>query len=225
MSETNNFCKVIIASSLCFSENIDTIIDALPFGEAEKTRLSSINNPAYKQSSLSALLCLAELLSLTELSAKDKTILRERGGKPYFAELDLFFSISHAEDTVAVALSDSPVGIDVEFIDTKRDTASLSRRFFAPEEHKSISESTCPEDAFFALWTKKEALSKISGKGLSSICRADTLASDYDFSLFTINDGDKRAYLSVCREHCACAPMLNKDFLIKKRCDLYEIQN
>ena len=225
MAQKKNFCKIILAPSPCFVEDADALISSLPFGEGEKLRLSEIKNQEYKNSSLSALLCLHELLTVSEEAQNDLSICRTSGGKPYFSSQELFFSISHAKDTVAVALSDTPVGIDIEFIDERRDILSLSRRFFAPDEHKTISESNSPTEDFFALWTKKEALAKITGEGLAAICRADKLDESYSFSLFSLNVGDARAYISVCRKKGDITPTLSEDFLIKKRCDIYEIQN
>lgn len=225
MAQKKNFCKIILAPSPCFVEDADALIASLPFGEDEKQRLSAIKNQEYKNSSLSALLCLHELLTVSGEVQDDLSICRTSGGKPYFASRDLFFSITHAKDIVAVALSDTPVGIDIEFIDERRDILSLSRRFFAPDEHKAISESNSPAEDFFALWTKKEALAKITGKGLSAICRADGLDESYAFSLFSLSVSDNRAYISVCREKGDLVPTLSEDFLIKKRCDIYEIQN
>lgn len=226
MAQKKNFCKIILAPSPCFVEDANALIASLPFGEGEKLRLSAIKNQEYKNSSLSALLCLHELLTVSGEAQNDLSICRTPGGKPYFALRDLFFSISHAKDTVAVALSDTPVGIDIEFIDERRDILSLSRRFFAPDEHKALSETAgSPLDDFFALWTKKEALAKITGEGLAAICRADKLDKSYGFSLFSLNVGDARAYISVCRKKGDITPTLSEDFLIKKRCDIYEIQN
>ena len=225
MAQKKNFCKIILAPSPCFSEDADMLISSLPFGENEKLRLSAIKNQEYKNNSLSALLCLHELLTVSGEAQNDLSICRAPGGKPYFASRDLCFSISHAKDTVAVALSDTPVGIDIEFIDERRDILSLSRRFFAPDEHKALSETGAPLDDFFALWTKKEALAKITGEGLTAICRANGLDKSYGFSLFSLNVGDNRAYISICRKKGDLVPTLSEDFLIKKRCDLYEIQN
>ncbi|MBQ5633693.1 MAG: 4'-phosphopantetheinyl transferase superfamily protein, partial [Clostridia bacterium] len=143
------------------------------------------------------------------------SICRTSGGKPYFASRDLFFSISHAKDTVAVALSNTSVGIDIEFIDERRDILSLSRRFFAPDEHKAISESNSPAEDFFSLWTKKEALAKITGEGLSAICRAEGLDESYSFSLFSLSVSGNRAYISVCRKKGDLMPTVSEDFLIK----------
>ena len=226
MAQKKNFCKIILAPSPCFVEDADALISSLPFGEGEKLRLSEIKNQEYKNSSLSALLCLHELLTVSGEAQDDLSICRTPGGKPYFASRDLFFSISHAKDTVAVTLSNTPVGIDIEFIDERRDILSLSRRFFAPDEHKALSEAAgSPIDDFFALWTKKEALAKITGEGLAAICRAEGLDESYGFSLFSLNFGDARAYISVCRKKGDITPTLSEDFLIKKRCDIYEIQN
>ena len=44
MAQKKNFCKIILAPSPCFSEDADTLISTLPFGESEKLRLFAIKN-------------------------------------------------------------------------------------------------------------------------------------------------------------------------------------
>ena len=45
---------------------------------------------------------------------------------------------------------------------------AVSERFFAENEIKFIEESENPDEAFFEIWTKKEAYSKMLGKGLAA---------------------------------------------------------
>ncbi|MEA2842762.1 MAG: 4-phosphopantetheinyl transferase, partial [Actinomycetota bacterium] len=61
----------------------------------------------------------------------------------------------------------APVGIDVERARDDLPWARLAARYFAPEEAASIDTS----DAFFACWTRKEAVVKATGTGLSQPLR------------------------------------------------------
>ena len=63
-----------------------------------------------------AYLLLYALLHLeTGRSNIDFSFVYNEHGKPYFdCHLDYYFSISHCKSTVAVALSDDEIGIDVE---------------------------------------------------------------------------------------------------------------
>lgn len=80
----------------------------------------------------------------------------------------VYFSLSHAGDYVAVAISDKPVGIDIEEIADKENNSSIAKRFYTDGERQMIK--NCPEgecEAFFRIWTLKEAFIKAVGVGLS----------------------------------------------------------
>ena len=88
-------------------------------------------------------------------------------GKPFIiGENGYDFSVSHSEKAVAFAGENARVGFDVERI--RRRKSGVSGRFFAENEIKFIEESENPDEAFFEIWTKKEAYSKMLGKGLAA---------------------------------------------------------
>ncbi len=98
----------------------------------------------------------------------------EAAGKPHLAcggiEPKLHFNISHSHELALIALClDHRIGIDIEFKNPDRATLDLARRFFAPEEVSALdqlpAEAQC--DAFFAIWTMKEAYIKGRGEGVS----------------------------------------------------------
>jgi 4'-phosphopantetheinyl transferase len=80
------------------------------------------------------------------------------------------FNVSHSEGRIAIALGfGAPVGIDIERVRPGPEWPDLSRRYFAPREAEYI-ESLNPEQrnqAFFEIWTRKEAYVKAQGRGLS----------------------------------------------------------
>lgn len=86
--------------------------------------------------------------------------------KPYFSHCKLHFNISHSGDIVAVALSTSEVGIDIEMDDDKRDYDALAKRYFGPNELKTYQNSNQKIETFLSLWTKKEAFHKHVGDGI-----------------------------------------------------------
>lgn len=95
-------------------------------------------------------------------------------GKPAL-DMDLLdrclqFNLSHSKNIALFAISqDCQLGIDVEFVRPIPDAASLAERFFSARE-STILYSLPEEDrveAFFRLWTCKEAYLKASGKGLT----------------------------------------------------------
>lgn len=73
------------------------------------------------------------------------------------------FSLSHSGEMVVLAVHESPVGIDTE--DIRRPwLPAVAQRVFTREEQAWLQER--PE-AFFYLWTRKEAVLKACGRGFS----------------------------------------------------------
>ena len=80
------------------------------------------------------------------------------------------FNISHSEDYILIALTlENRVGIDIEKINKKIDAESLSKRFFSQNEYEYLKsiEINKKLDAFYTIWTKKEAFIKATGKGVA----------------------------------------------------------
>jgi 4'-phosphopantetheinyl transferase len=97
--------------------------------------------------------------------------VRGRWGKPYLeGNQELEFNFSHAEDRMVLAVSlGREVGVDLEMIRPLADLERLARRCLAPSEWKRWQELAVEERlvAFLRFWTRKEALAKASGLGLS----------------------------------------------------------
>jgi 4'-phosphopantetheinyl transferase len=92
-------------------------------------------------------------------------------GKPELAEKPRYgFNVTHSGGLAMYAVSDlREVGIDVEQHREMDDLAGIARRFFAPDEVDAL-EQLSPEDrqaAFFRCWSRKEAVVKAIGAGLS----------------------------------------------------------
>ena len=223
MSQGNSLCLVTFMRAGEMSDDIDTLISSLPFGERERERLLSMKNPDAQKNSLSALLCLDRLSKRAELDGEDLTIIREKNGKPRFASLPYHFSITHSRDLCAVALSSDNVGLDLEFIDSSRNIEALSKRFFSPEEHSRLFEGNNAFEKFFTLWVKKEALAKLSGEGLASICRGQIIdGSQYSFKEYKLTIDGGVARLALCFEGDAPSIDINDTH---KEIKIYEIQN
>ncbi len=80
------------------------------------------------------------------------------------------FSLTHSGDLVGVAVHpDGEVGLDVELVRDVGDLAAMAAHVCSPAE-------TAPDTGtFFALWTRKEALLKATGRGLDTPMAAITL--------------------------------------------------
>lgn len=87
--------------------------------------------------------------------------------KPVFLNApEIHFNISHSGTMVILAVSDAPVGCDIE--KTGKADLKISRRFFTENEHARLLElSEGPQDElFYRLWTMKESYMKFTGEGM-----------------------------------------------------------
>lgn len=78
------------------------------------------------------------------------------------------FNASHRKDQLLVAISRDPVGVDIEYIDTQLDFLALAPICFHPSEVHFVTaqDHQSQADAFFQIWTHKEAFLKGTGTGL-----------------------------------------------------------
>jgi 4'-phosphopantetheinyl transferase len=83
-------------------------------------------------------------------------------GRPFIDHEGLDFNLSHTEGMIVCLVALIPdIGVDVEFLPRKNDTARVANHFFAPQEQAGLPER------FFDYWTLKEAYIKARGKGLA----------------------------------------------------------
>lgn len=94
-------------------------------------------------------------------------------GKPFLARRPaggLRFNLSHSGELALVALARGvELGVDVEQVRALGDQQGLAERFFAAEEVAALAALPEPQRlaAFFRCWTRKEAVLKALGSGLS----------------------------------------------------------
>lgn len=83
-------------------------------------------------------------------------IAREAGGKPFFPSCpEVCFNLSHSHGAAVCAIHDKPVGVDVEKL------RPAPKRLAAGME----------DEAFFRLWTAREASVKRRGLGIEALLR------------------------------------------------------
>lgn len=118
-------------------------------------------------------------------------------GKPFIAgHPDIHFNLSHCREAVACAVSDRPIGIDVESIREYSD--SLARYTMNDQELATINTAASPAIAFIRLWTQKEALLKMSGEGIGERDIKEVLNGCHPH-ITTIEHPAQRYIYSVCQ--------------------------
>ena len=89
-------------------------------------------------------------------------LIHDKDGKPSLTDYpDIHVSLSHCRVAVACAVSDQPVGIDIETLDHYNE--DIARRVMSAEEMRQITSAPEPAVAFTLLWTMKESLFKLTG--------------------------------------------------------------
>lgn len=161
-----------------FYYNINKMSDELYYKELEALNLArrkeifkktDVND---RKRSLAGDILVRKYLSKLYGMSKEKIEIKKGAhGKPYVLNLPAHFNVSHSGDYTVVAISDRPIGIDVEII--KDFSAILAKKLFNEDELKYISGSSTTrkkflmQKSFYEIWTAKEAFLKYMGTGIS----------------------------------------------------------
>ncbi len=162
--------------------------------EPEVARLLNMVSPQRREQALrykhlfSQYCCLKSYELLLQLLASTPYLLHStpiflynEHGKPYL-ENGPYFSISHCKHAIAVAVSEIPIGIDIEHIRTAK--SDLVAYTMNEEEQNEIWAAESPDIAFTRLWTQKEAVLKMQGTGIISDIK-NTLADIHRIDIQT----------------------------------------
>ena len=97
-------------------------------------------------------------------------------GKPLVDKEGIFFNTSHSKGRVVCAISDKPVGVDIEKLTEKssEEIENFAKRYFVENEILALELENYSSVAFYEIWTKKEAYSKMLGSALSRNFKIDT---------------------------------------------------
>lgn len=87
-------------------------------------------------------------------------ITRDGNGKPQLAGDEVHFNVSHSGELAVVAVSDAPVGVDIEQQRAIADPVAFARRLHF--------DTTDPHE-LMRLWCRKEAWLKARGIGLAGV--------------------------------------------------------
>jgi 4'-phosphopantetheinyl transferase len=116
--------------------------------------------------------CVRRLLG-AQLEIDPRAVAIESGqhGKPRLRVGRLAFNVAHSRGVVLIALAGGgDVGVDVEFVDARVELLDVARSAFHPGDLARI-EGAATQDArlteFYRCWTRREAVAKADGRGLS----------------------------------------------------------
>lgn len=152
--------------------SIDSLFELLPSDEKDRA-----NKFVFAKDRLHFIAARGELRKIIGgylgMSPEEVKFSVRHYGKPYLSSDDegLKFNLSHSRGIALIAVSGGrEVGVDVECVNTDFDVFSIAPSVFSAAEVERIRSlsSDVQAETFFAGWTRKEALLKAMGDGLSS---------------------------------------------------------
>lgn len=108
------------------------------------------------------------LAQTSGLNISEIQIEKDENKKPYLSiNRSIHFNVSHAENFAIIAISKAAVGIDVEYLNKDFDYSEILSHVFNNMEIETILNSNNKDHTFYKYWTRKEAIVKATGKGIS----------------------------------------------------------
>ena len=146
------------------SEHLQQVLAFLPLWRRE--RVLAYKQESRQMESALAYIELSRALALRGLQDIKPRFEYNEHGKPYLPLYpNLHFSISHCSRAVGCVLSEMPCGLDIERV--RRGSPSLISKTMNQGEVKQIYSSSHPDVEFIRLWTRKEAVFKLLGTGIT----------------------------------------------------------
>lgn len=124
-------------------------------------------------------------IALKEEGITSYKISKSINGKPYIDNSNIFYNISHKNKMVGLIISDSEVGLDIEYLDTENiKRKSTLKYFFTEKERESITNN----EELLTLWTKKESYIKLNGGMLRDAIGLDINNTNVIFDTFKLDN-------------------------------------
>ena len=159
--------SVFAATADCLSD--EKLFDRLyeTVHPRRKAKIDKMRLEKDRRLSLGAGLLLKKALTAIGIDYNNAVFAEDANGKPYIKGDKVFFNLSHSENCVMCAVSDKPVGCDVEMVGKYNE--ALAKRFFHKNEYAHILSLGNEEEkraAFYRIWTQKESFVKAIGLGM-----------------------------------------------------------
>jgi 4'-phosphopantetheinyl transferase len=155
----------------------------------EIARAERFHFPEHKRRYIAARAILRNILSqYISINPKKIQFSYSPQGKPFISDQRLQFNVSHSHDMAIYGfINHSAIGVDIERIsDTYHD--GVAKRYFSAQEYQGLNQLP-PEQrvvAFYRIWSRKEAVIKALGQGLSFPLASFSVPVEETFSMVEI---------------------------------------
>ena len=150
------------ASVLPDPKEDESVLSGIP--DWRRTYILRYLHPCDRKLSLGAWRLMESILKRHGFLAENVKI--GKNGKPECK--GIYFNLSHSQDMVLCAVSENPVGCDIEKVTNA--PLEVAEHYFSQKECQYIADASNSADAdhrFFRLWTLKESYMKMTGEGIS----------------------------------------------------------
>ena len=140
------------------------------------------------------------------LDIKQFNIRKKSSGK--WVSKDIYFSLSHSKNVVAVAISCEPVGVDLQAIVDLR--GKLENRALTKKEKQEFNllQEEQKQEYLITKWAQKESVFKMQNKLVFKPSKIQT--SNYSFINHSFTVGDKNYVLCVSGKNLSGARICEK---------------
>lgn len=179
------------------ANNLST--DLSLYDNIDKNRLEKIkksSNNLFKKEQLGSSLLLNDILENYFFMDTTKIeYIYNEFGKPYIKDSNLYFSLSHSNGVIALAVSKEEIGLDIELIKDVKDNLALK---VMNEAEYNIYKGLSKNDKisyFYEVWTSKEAYVKKLGTTLT--LNPSNINIDTDVILKNINISNSQYMIAL----------------------------
>ena len=146
--------------------------------ESRKARVDRLSIEEDRKRSLLGEILIKKLLCEEGIKA---TLESDSSGRPYLSGAELYVSIAHSGEMAICAISENPVGIDVERI--KPINLKLINKVCTEREKAYVEKAQDPSLSFLEIWTAKEAYFKKHGTGITNLKSVDILSLERELRI------------------------------------------
>jgi 4'-phosphopantetheinyl transferase len=139
--------------------------------------------------------------------------------KPFLSGSELQYNISHSGDCILIGISDLAIGVDVEKPDPKMHFDEIMELSLSQPEISFVKCSFSKIEAFYELWTRKEAVLKATAKGIDDDLRYIPGLAGEHYILPAIIGSEKTWFVhsfNVNHDHIGSVACLNE------KCNFWE---
>lgn len=185
------------------------------FKQYRKDKIDNLKFEKNKLLSLGAEVLIQEVCKDFDIDYNSLELQFNEYGKPYFKNSDIFFNTSHSGTKVMCIASTREVGCDIQ--EMKEVKFDIAKRFFTPRETELVSVNN---EAFFSLWSLKEAILKCMGCGLAKPLNSIDLADISEDQSITLNNQQYHFAYQIFEDYMTAIAIKGEDkiknFEIKK---------